>query len=265
MRTFRSCFALVLAALVGACTFVSDTEHCVETRYGKVVTQKMSGGMNPTIWTDATCFSLTDQNWPDDGSAEQVSAVTKSPNPVTVSGDIAIVWAYDPATVFDVFMAKRSPDAAEVEILNAIRDGYRDALAGWTVADVFSERRAAIGDSVRIAIQRNIGNRATIKNVFIREIRLPPEIEAARTAAAQQAQALDKQRQQYEIDSLAARSRVMQAQAEAESKRLLAQSYSQNESLKEIEVARELAKICANAQQCILGVDVWNRMAGGGN
>lgn len=259
--------ASLLVLAVAGCTFVNDTEHCVETQYGKVIAEKMSSGLNATIFTDATCFSLTEQNWPEDGSAEQVSAVTKSPNPVTVSGDIAIVFAYDPATVFDVFMAKRSEEAAEVEVLNAIRDGYRDALAAWTVADVFSERRAAIGDSVKLAIQRNIGNRATIKNVFIREIRLPPEIEQARTAAAQQAQALDKQRQQYEIDSLAARSRVMQAQAEAESKRLLALSYSQNESLKEIEVARELAKICTGVQQCILGVQVMDRMmagAGGG-
>lgn len=253
--------AWLVAMLVAGCTFVDSTEHCIETKYGEVVNEEMGTGLNMTLFTDATCFSLTDQNWPE-GGKEEVTAVTKSPNPVTVAGDVALVYAFDPSTVFEVFKAKRNQNAAEIEIQNAVREGYRNALAGWTVADVFSERRAFIGDSVKASIQRKIGNRAIIKNVFIREIRLPPEIEAARTQAANQAQALDKQRQQYAIDSLAARSRIVIAEGEAESKRLLAQSYSANASLKEIEVARELAKICTGVQQCILGVQVMDRLMG---
>jgi regulator of protease activity HflC (stomatin/prohibitin superfamily) len=250
----------VIALALCACTMVDSTEHCVETRMGEVINPHMSTGLNISMITDATCFKLTDQNYPEDGEAEQVEAVTKSPNPVKVVGDVAIVYAFDPTTVPEVFNTKRSEANAELDIYNAMREGYRNALATWTVADVFSERRAEIGDSVKAAIQRKLGDRAIIKNVFIRNIQLPPEIEQARNDAAQQAQVIAKQRQQFEIDSMAARSKVMQAQAEAESKRLLAQSYSANASLKEIEVARELAKICANAQQCILGASVMDRI-----
>lgn len=255
---------MVAGSLAGCWTRVDETEHCVELQYGNVVTEKMDQGLNITATTTVECFSLIDQNYPDNEGAETVEAVTKAPpgqtQGVRITGDVAIVYAFNPETVYDVFKEKRSERAAEVEIFNSVREGYRNALANWTVGDVYSARRAEIGDSVKAHIQRKVGNRATIKQAYIRDIRLPPEIEQARNAAAQQAQALDKQKQQFEIDSLQARSRVMQANAEAESKRLLAESYSANESLKEIEVARELAKICANAQQCILGVSVMDRI-----
>lgn len=254
--------ALAAAAVVMAagCTFVDSTEHCVETRYGEVVNEAMSTGLNFTVMTDATCFSLTDQNFPDDGEVETIEAVTRSPNPVKITGDMAIVYAFDPSTVGEVFKAKRSEKAAEVEIYNAMREGYRNALSKWTVADVFSERRALIGDSVKMEIQRKLGQRAIIKQVFVRNLGLPPEIEAARTVAAQQAQRLDQARQQFVIDSTAALSKIITAKADAEAKQLLAQSYSTNASLKEIEVARELAKICTGVQTCILGTQVMDRM-----
>lgn len=255
---------LMVLVLAGCWTRVDETEHCIETRYGNVVNESMSQGLNFTMLTDAECFTLTDQNYPDDGEVEVVQAVTKAPNPVQIDGDVAIVYAFDPATVLDVFREKRSQRAAEVEIYNSVREGYRNALANWTVADVFSDRRALIGDSVQAHIQRKLGNRAIIKRVFIRNIKLPPEIEAARTSAAQQAQALDKQRQQYQIDSLEAQTRIVRAEAAAREQELLAQAYAESPAVLQLKVAEQMAKICANAQQCILGVSVMDRIMGTG-
>ena len=239
-----------------ACTSVDSTEHCVETRYGKVVNEKMSTGLNPTILTTATCFTMTERNYPAGGAKEMITAQTQ--DPITVEGDVAIVYKYDPATITQVFVEKRTPEAAEAEILNGIREGYRNALSSWTIAEIF-QNRAALSDSVRGHIQRKIGNRAIITNVFVRDIKAPQAIEQARIAAAQQAQVLDKAQKQFTIDSVNARAQVMTAQASAEAKRLEAASYATNPALLQLEIAKAnaegLARACAGPQvtTCVIG------------
>ena len=239
-----------------ACTSVDSTEHCVETRYGKVVNERMSTGLNPTILTTATCFTMTERNYPAAGQKEMITAQTQ--DPITVEGDVAIVYKFDPATINTVFVEKRTPEAAEAEILNGIREGYRNALSSWTIAEIF-QNRAALSDSVRAHIQRKIGNRAIITNVFVRDIKAPQSIEQARIAAAQQAQVLDKAQKQFTIDSVNARAQVMTAQASAEAKRLEAASYATNPALLQLEIAKAnadgLARACAGpaVTTCVIG------------
>jgi len=213
--TTRVGLITVLAAALGACTSVDQTEHCVGTRYGKVVEPKMDNGINATIFETANCFSLTDQNFP--GAAhekETMEAQTK--DPMTIQGDVAIVYAFDPASINAVFLEKRSQAAAEVQILNAIRAGFRGALSSWTVNDIFSGKRATLGDSVRAHIQSELGNLAIIKQVYVRDIRVPEAIEAARIAATKQQLVFDQAQKQLAIDSMNARGTVIKAQAQAD-------------------------------------------------
>ena len=262
---FRSRLALGLLALssLAACTSVDTTEHCVLTRYGKVVDPKMGTGMNFTPLSNATCFTMTERNYPEGGEKEVIKAQTQ--DPITVVGDVAVVYKYDPATISKVFEEKRTPDAAEAEIINAIREGYRNALSRWTIAEVFTDR-AALSDSVKAHIQRKIGNRAQIVNVFVRDIKAPQQIEAARIEAAKQAQVLDQALKQYTIDSVNARGRVLGAQADAEAKRLEAAAYSLNRELLQLRIAeaqsRGLAEACKGVQTCVIGgsvMDSWRR------
>ena len=256
--------ALSLLALLGACTSVDTTEHCVLTRYGKVIEPRMSTGINFTPLSKATCFSMTDKNYPEAGGKETMEAQTA--DPITISGDVSIVYAYDPGTITQLFEDKRTPEAAEAEILNAVREGYRNALAGWTVGQIFSGNRSALSDSVRTNIQRKLGNRAIIKQVFIRDIKAPEQIETARIEAAKQAQVLDQAQKQFVIDSVRARGRLMAAEAEAEAKRLEAAAYSQNRELLQLRIAeaqaRGLAEACKGVQTCVIGgsvMDAWKR------
>jgi hypothetical protein len=246
--------ALLLLGTV-ACTNVDETEHCIETQYGKIVNEHMSVGINATPITQATCFSLTDVNFPAGDTPEQLEAQTS--DPVTLTSDLTITYAYDPATILAVFKAKRSSEAAELEIQNAIRSGYRSALASWSIKDIFSPARAALDDSVRSHIQRKLGNRAIIRQVFVRNLKVPASIEQARIAAAQQEQILDKAQKQSIIDSVTARSLVIKAQSEAEAKRLEAASYAANPALLQLEatkaLANGLASVCAKSTTCIIG------------
>jgi regulator of protease activity HflC (stomatin/prohibitin superfamily) len=249
-------------AFLSACTSVDTTEHCVLTRYGKVVEPKMGTGMNFTPLADATCFTMTDKNFPEAGGKETMEAQTA--DPITVTGDVSIVYAYDPATIARLFEDKRTPTAAEAEILNAVREGYRNALAGWTVSQIFSGSRSALADSVRAHIQRKIGDRARIKQVFVRDIKAPAQIEAARVEAAKQAQVLDRAQKQFVIDSVNARAAMMTAEAQARAKKLEAEAYAANRELLQLRIAeayaRGLAEACKGVTTCVIGgsvMDSW--------
>jgi hypothetical protein len=264
MQAMRRSALVVAVGLLAACTQVDSTEHCVETRYGKVVNPRMATGLNMTVLTTATCFTMTEKNYPVLATGkEMIPAQTQ--DPITVEGDVAIVYKYDPATIIKVFEEKRTAESAETEIINAIREGYRNALAQWTIAEVF-QNRAALSDSVKNHIQRKIGNRAIIQQVFVRDIKVPAQIEAARIQAAQQAQVLDKALKQFTIDSVNARAVVIAAQASSEATRLSAQSYITNPKLLELEIAKAYAdglkEACKGVQTCVIGgtiMDSWKR------
>jgi len=244
--------ALVLCFGAMACTAVDSTEHCVKTRFGDVKKEKLESGWNYLGMHDAVCFDMTDQNFPPE-SDENVPIMmeAQTSDPVTVKGDVSVIFAYDPLSVFDVYMDKRSEEKAQIEILNAIRSGYRNAVAGWSVADIFSSRRSQLGDSVQVHIQNLLGatndagnpyQRAVIKGVFIRDIGIPPRIEAARIEAARQEQILDQATQQFTIDSVNARALVIAATARAEETTLNATAYARNPALLQLEIAKAFAE-----------------------
>lgn len=259
--TFRSIPLLLVILTLAACTSVDSTERCVLTRYGKVVEQQMDVGLNWTPFTHATCFTMTEKNFAPD---EMLEAQTR--DPITVQGDVAVVYKFNPATIYEVFQEKRSQDQAEVEILNAIREGYKSGIAKWTMMEIF-QNRSSLSDSVKANIQRKIGNRAMIQKVFIRDIKIPPTIENARLAAAQQDQILDKAQKQYVIDSVNSRAIVLKAEATSKAKQLEATSYSSNPKLLDLEIERARAAgisgACgANVQTCVIGgsvMDTWKR------
>lgn len=255
-----------LVAIVG-CTTVDTTEHCILTRYGEVVNKQMSAGINWTPVSNATCFKMVEHNYPGgtdkDGQplAEVMDAQTS--DPITVTGEVALVYAYDPATIYQVFLEKRSPDQVEIEITNSIRSGYRAAIGKFSVAELFSNRER-FSDSVKVAIQRAIGHRAKITNLFIRKIEVPKVIEDARIAAATQAQILDRQLKEVAIAEAKSKSVVMLAEGDARANQLRANSYSSNPKLLDLEIAKATAEgfsnVCAHSSTCILGgslADVW--------
>ncbi|HEX2208302.1 MAG TPA: SPFH domain-containing protein [Longimicrobium sp.] len=260
-------FALLLFMLLvsGSFSRVDSTEHCVLTRYGTVIKRKMPTGLNFTPLSDPTCFRMTQRNFPEgEGGKEVIQATTA--DPVTVEGDVAITWSYNPGTIYQVFLDKRTPEAAETEVLNAVREGYRNALNAWTVNRIFSAERARLSDDVRRQIQAKLGNRATIHQVFVREIRIPPQIEQARIEAARQAQVLDRAQKQFTIDSVNARAQLLKAEADARAKELEARSYAANPALLQLEAAKAmsngLAQACRGVQTCVIGgsvMDTWQR------
>lgn len=268
-RTTRSILFLAIIVMVAACTTVDTTERCILTRYGKVTEEKMEPGINWTPLSDATCFKMVEHNYPggvdDKGQPMAETMEAQTSDPITVQGEVALVYAYDPATIYQVFLEKRNPEQVEIEITNSIRAGYRAAIGKFSVAELFANREH-FSDSVKTAVQRQLGHRAKITNVFIRSITVPKVIEDARIAAAQQAQILDKAQKQLAISDANAKATIAQAEGEATANKLRAQSYSSNPKLLDLEIAKAnaegLSNVCQHSATCILGgsvADVWGR------
>lgn len=267
MMSKRIVPVIALFALA-ACSRVDQTEYCVKTQYGNVTDSTLTPGL---VFTGApgaelTCFSMTDQNFPekhdgDDSSSTLVMNVQTGggEQPLTIQVEVSGVYAFDPSTVYSVFLAKRNERAAEVEVFNSIQEGTRAAFGQWTVNEIFSGQRADLSDSLKAHIQRKLGSRAIMKNVFVKNIQLPQAIEQARIAAAQQAQILSKAQQQFVIDSQNARGVIMKAEADARANQLRAESYSSNPKLLDLEIAKEWSSGFANAcggnsvTTCIIG------------
>lgn len=261
----RKVFPVVAVVLAVACARVDETEYCVKTRFGNVVAEGLEPGLTNVAapGVDLTCFSLTDQNFPERAGKEEDQTIVMKvqtgggEQPLTIEVNTSFVYAFDPQTVYNVFLQKRSEEAAEVEIFNAVQEGVRSAFSSWTVSELFGEHRPSLSDSVLVHVQRKVGDRAMIRKAFVGAIKLPQAIEEARSLAAQQAQVLDKARSQYIIDSVQARGRVMQAEADSRAKELMARSYAENPKLLDLEIAREwssgFAQVCKGTQTCIVG------------
>lgn len=265
---FKRIVPVIALFALTACSRVDQTEYCVKTNYGNVTDSTLSPGL---VFTGApgaelTCFSMTDQNFPekhdgDDSSSTLVMNVATGggEQPLTIQVEVSAVYAFDPTTVYSVFLAKRSETRAEVEVFNSIQEGTRAAFGQWTVNEIFSGQRADLSDSLQAHIQRKLGTRAKIKNVFVKNIQLPQAIEQARIASAQQAQVLAKAQQQFVIDSQNARGIVMKAEADARANQLRAESYSSNPKLLDLEIAKAWSSGFANAcggnavTTCIIG------------
>lgn len=257
------------ALLLTSCVSVETTEWCVETRYGNVTKKRVDPGLTGVMTVSVTCFPMIERVFPAD-STEMIEAQTG--DPITILGDVAIVYKYDPATVFDsVFMKHRDDDVAQAQILNAIRAGYRDAVSKWVVSPEtrtdsrpnIVTQRSALSDSVRVNIQRKLGGRAIVVNTFVRNIKLPESIEQARTAAVQKTSLLDAAMKQLAIDSANAKGTLITANANAESKRLEAGSYSANPQLLQLEIAKQYAKLCEGTTNCVIGGSVADLLFGG--
>lgn len=255
---------LLLLAPLTACAVVDSTEHCVETRYGDVVRPYVPPGLTGVLTVDLTCFPVTDMNYPlAQGETEQFEAQTS--DPVTITGQISAVYSY--RDIPALFKDKRTPDNAQVQALNALREALGVATQQRTIAELFGPGRATFGDSVKAIAQRKAGAHIVFKQVFVNNLHAPQAIEAARIAAARKETELNQALKQLQIDSATATGARIKADAAAYAKQKEAEAMAASPEVLKLRVteamANGLARACAGASTCILGgnvIDKW--MAG---
>lgn len=262
---------LPLLFVMTACAKVDATEHCVETRFGKVVNERVSDGITSVITTDLTCFPTTQQQFPggsvtgENASSEKVEFLTR--DSIMMTADIAINWKYTNA--FQAFTTRRSHAAVLSELTNAVRSGVRDAGATVGLTDLMGTNRAGLDEKFREAINLQMSKYATVEKVYLRSVGIPPNIQALwQQTLAQQAEQT-KARAAFITDSLNARRTVVTAEAEARKVALETQALATSPVVLQLRMAEAMANgfanICARATTCIVGgsvMDTWKSANG---
>ena len=267
MNKFKVMALAVMTMFTTACFSVVDaTEHCVETRFGKVVNQKVSDGLVSTATTQLTCFPTTQQQFPggtvkgEEAAAETVEFLTR--DSIMMKADLAINWKYTDAN--QAFATRRSHDAVLSELANAVRSAARDAGATIGLTDLMGAKRATLDETFREAINKQMSKYATVEKVYVRSIQIPPNIQALWTQTLAQQAEQTKARAAYITDSLNARRVVITAEAEARKTELETRALATSPAVLQLRMAEAmaqgLAQVCNGASTCIVGgsvMDTW--------
>lgn len=261
-------FVAITLMIVGLSSFekVDATEHCVKTRWGKVVTPKVENGLTPTVTTVLTCFPLTQQQFPgnavrgEEAASETVEFLTR--DSIMMTADIALNWKY--VNVDSAFTTRRSHDAVLSEMANAVRSGARDAGATIGLKDLMGANRAGLDETFRKAINEQMSDYALIEKVYIRSVQIPPNIQQLWTQTIAMTAEQTKARAQFLTDSLNARRTVIVAEAEARKTELETRALATSPEVLRLRMAEAmaagLAKVCNGASTCIIGgsvMDTW--------
>lgn len=270
MRT--KLFALLVLPFLGACGFttVERNQACIQTRFGDVVNngELLDPGFKAFIVSRTRCFDMREQTFPDEESEGERSVTMRAQtnDPLTVTGDVTVVYRFRPGSALEIYDTKGTEEALERELYAAISEGYRNGVVQYSVDELFSGKRTELDKQVQQFIQAKIGRETglvEILSVFIRNIEAPEEIERLRTQASSRDQMLDQERKQFQIDSIAAIRRVVNAQAFADSVRLEANAYASNPALLQLRAteafANGMAEICSGTSTCIVGGNVLDK------
>jgi hypothetical protein len=256
-------WAVMLLTLIvaSACTAVDETEHCVETRYGKIVTEKMSNGLNGTVMTQATCFPTTEQNF----ALENVEITTKDPVTLKVS-KVTVLLKYNTSQIPQTFMDKRKHENAMAAAYDGAVEAIKNSWSTVYLTEVYGTKKPQLSALMKQAIQSKLGSRFVVNDVILAgNITGAESLERQRVAAMEQDLAQNTARKAFQTDSLNNLRKIQNENTAAEVRRLQARVYEQNPAVLRLEIAREQAKLCGSAQTCVLGGSVLDLRSVGSN
>ena len=99
---------------------------------------------------------------------------------LNVSLEISILFRLDGATAPDLFQRLGSERQIKSSIvLNAVRNGVRDAVATKSINEIFSPNRREVASDMKVEIQAKAGDRIEVLDVFVRDVQAPPTVRQA--------------------------------------------------------------------------------------
>jgi prohibitin 1 len=199
---------------------------------GDVGVQHFLGRINPKPLTqgmhvinplaDVEKMSIREQNFPADGSVEKIDAQTSEQ--LNVALEVAILYRIDPANAPELYQRLGSESQITSRIvLNAVRNGVRDAVATKSINDIFSPNRKELATDMQGAIQTKAGDRIEVLEVFVRDVQAPQKVRDAIEEKLQREQNVAAERFQTEIIQEKARQQIEQAKGIAEAQRIISQ------------------------------------------
>ncbi len=224
--TLVMAFGLIL---VGANTLVVIRvgEVGVEHFLGSVEQRPLVAGVNlinPLATVER--MSVREQSFPAQGSVEQIEAQTSEQLNVTL--EVSIIFQINGGNAPSLYQRIGSETEIKRQIvLNAVRNGVRDAVATKSINDIFSPNRRDVADAMRTEIQAKAGDRIEVKDVFVRDIQAPPRVREAIEQKLEREQQVAAEEFQTQIIQEQARQQAEEAKGIAEAQQIISSGLTQ--------------------------------------
>ncbi len=216
-------FGGVFLALANSMTVISVGEVGVKHFLGEVDENPLREGVhlvNPLASIEK--MSVREQSFPAGGGVEIIEAQTSEQLNVTL--EVSILFQLDGAVAPDLYRRLGSEDDIKASIvLNAVRNGVRDAVATKSINEIFSPDRREIATDMKEAIQAKAGDRIEVVEVFVRDVQAPPRVREAIEAKLEREQGVEAERFQTEIIQERALQAIEEAKGIAEAQKIISE------------------------------------------
>lgn len=210
-------------ALLNAVVLINVGEVGVKHFLGNVSPTPLEQGVhviNP--FASIEKMSVREQAFPSDGGIESIEAQTSEQ--LNVNLEISILYRIDGANAPDLYQRIGSERMITSRIvLNAVRNGVRDAVATKSINEIFSPNRREIANDMKREIQAKAGDRIEVLDVFVRDVQAPPRVREAIEEKLQREQQVAAERFQTEIIQERARQQAEEAKGIAEAQRIISE------------------------------------------
>jgi len=167
-------------------------------------------------------MSVREQSFPTDGGIESIEAQTSEQ--LNVQLEISMLYRIDPTNAPDLYQRIGTERQITSRIvLNAVRNGVRDAVATKSINEIFSPNRREIADDMKREIQAKAGDRIEVIDVFVRDVQAPPRVREAIEEKLQREQQVAAERFQTEIIQERATQQAEEAKGIAEAQRIISE------------------------------------------
>lgn len=213
----------ILLALGNTFTVISVGEVGVQHFLGNISPSPLQQGVhviNPLASVEK--MSTREQSFPSDGSVERIDAQTSEQ--LNVAMEVSLLYRIAAEHAPDLYQRIGPEEQIKSRIVvNAVRNGVRDAVATKSINEIFSPNRREIATEMKEAIQAKAGDRIQVLDVFVRDVQAPQKVREAIEDKLQREQNVAAERFQTEIIQEKARQQIEQAKGIAEAQRIISQ------------------------------------------
>ena len=171
-------------------------------------------------------MSVREQSFPAQGGVEQIEAQTSEQ--LNVALEVSILFEINGANAPELYQSLGSE--AQIKraiVLNAVRNGVRDAVATKSINEIFSPDRREVAISMKEEIQAKAGDRIQVSEVFVRDIQAPARVREAIEQKLEREQQVAAEEFQTQIIQEQARQQAEEAKGIAEAQRIITEGLSQ--------------------------------------
>ena len=217
----------VVLALMNAVVLVDVGEVGVQHFLGSVKSAPLEQGVhvvNPLASVER--MSIREQAFPPQGGVEQIEAQTSEQ--LNVALEVSLLFRIAANNAPDLYQRIGSEDQIKRSIiLNAVRNGVRDAVATKSINEIFSPDRREVATDMKEEIQAKAGDRIEVLDVFVRDIQAPPRVREAIEQKLEREQQVAAEQFQTQIIQEQARQQAEEAKGIAEAQQIISEGLSQ--------------------------------------